>query len=105
MMVIRIWFLCVTIFATVVAQSVALANAPSRPNVILIMADDQGWGETGYHSHPHLKTPVLDEMASRGLRMDRFYAAHVMLANADECPYGPSPHSVWRIWSQLVHAT
>ena len=39
--------------------------------------DDQGWGETGYHSHPHLKTPVLDEMASRGLRMDRFYAAHV----------------------------
>ena len=67
--------------------------------------DDQGWGETGYHSHPHLKTPVLDEMASRGLRMDRFYAAHVMLANADECPYGPSPHSVWRIWSQLVHAT
>jgi hypothetical protein len=45
MMVIRIWFLCVTIFATVVAQSVALANAPSRPNVILIMATIKDGGK------------------------------------------------------------
>lgn len=54
--------------------SVALAQ-PARPNVVLIMSDDQGWGETGYNGHPHLKTPVLDEMARTGLRLDRFYAA------------------------------
>jgi arylsulfatase A-like enzyme len=41
-----------------------------------MMGDDHGWAETGYYNHPHLKTPVLDEMASRGLRMDNFYAAH-----------------------------
>lgn len=46
-----------------------------RPNVVLIMADDQGWGETGYNGHPAVKTPVLDEMAAGGLRLDRFYAA------------------------------
>ena len=50
--------------------------AESRwPNIVLIMSDDQGWGETGYNGHPHLKTPVLDEMAATGLRMNRFYAA------------------------------
>lgn len=48
--------------------------APRRPNIILCMADDQGWGETGYYGHPHLKTPVLDEMARKGLRFDRFYS-------------------------------
>jgi arylsulfatase A-like enzyme len=40
-----------------------------------MMADDQGWGETGYNGHPHVQTPVLDEMARTALRLDRFYAA------------------------------
>ena len=39
-----------------------------------MMADDQAWGETGYNGHPHVKTPVLDEMARTALRLDRFYA-------------------------------
>ena len=47
-----------------------------RPNIILCMGDDHGWEETGYNGHPHLKTPVLDEMAAAGLRLDHFYAAH-----------------------------
>ena len=45
-----------------------------RPNVVLVMADDQGWGQTGYYNHPVLKTPHLDAMAKAGLRFDRFYA-------------------------------
>jgi len=44
------------------------------PNVILVMADDQGWGDTGYNGHPYLKTPHLDAMARSGMRFDRFYA-------------------------------
>jgi len=47
-----------------------------RPNIVLMIGDDHGWDETGYNGHPHLKTPVLDEMARSGLRFDRFYAAH-----------------------------
>ena len=38
------------------------------------MADDMGWGQTGYYDHPVLKTPNLDAMAAIGLRFDRFYA-------------------------------
>ena len=52
------------------------APGAERPNIILLMGDDHGWDETGYNGHPHLKTPVLDEMAASGLRMDRFYSAH-----------------------------
>ena len=50
-------------------------QAGERPNVVLVMADDQGWGQTGYYKHPILKTPNLDAMAANGLRFDRFYAA------------------------------
>ncbi len=45
-----------------------------KPNIILIMTDDQGWGQTGYYNHPILKTPNIDSMAKNGLRFDRFYA-------------------------------
>jgi arylsulfatase A-like enzyme len=45
------------------------------PNIILLMADDQGWGDTGYNAHPHLKTPNLDAMAANGAVFERFYAA------------------------------
>ncbi len=56
------------------AAAVAAGSAP-RPNVILAMTDDQGWGEVSDNGHPHLKTPNLDAMAANGLRFDRFYAA------------------------------
>jgi len=46
----------------------------TRPNIILCMADDLGWGDTGYNGHAILKTPNLDAMAAAGLRFDRFYA-------------------------------
>jgi len=51
------------------------SGSAQRPNIILIMTDDQGWGQTGYYNHPVLKTPNLDAMAQNGLRFDRFYAA------------------------------
>ncbi|NHE57311.1 sulfatase family protein [Cyclobacterium plantarum] len=48
---------------------------PALPNVVLLLGDDHGWDETGYNGHPYLQTPVLDEMAAAGLRMNRFYSA------------------------------
>lgn len=48
--------------------------ADERPHVVLVMADDMGWGQTGYRDHPILKTPNLDAMAKNGLSFDRFYA-------------------------------
>lgn len=45
-----------------------------KPNVILVMSDDQGWSQTGSYGHPIARTPNLDDMATRVLRMDRFYS-------------------------------
>src|SRR5687768_3476326 len=61
----------------------ALACAPwaradeggARPNFILCMTDDQGWGDVSYNGLTKIKTPSLDAMAGNGLRMNRFYAA------------------------------
>lgn len=53
----------------------AAAEPISKPHIILVMADDQGWGETSYNRHPMLKTPHLDALAAGGLRLNRFYAA------------------------------
>lgn len=52
-----------------------IVQSAVKPNIVLVMADDQGWGQVGYYGHPQLKTPNLDAMAAAGLRFDRFYAA------------------------------
>ena len=52
----------------------AAAPDTTRPHIVLVMADDMGWGETSYYHHPVLKTPNLDAMAAAGIRFDRFYA-------------------------------
>ncbi len=64
---------CATALAGASLAACAGARA-KRPNVILCMADDQGWGDTGYNGHPFLKTPHLDAMSRAGLRFDRFYS-------------------------------
>ena len=45
-----------------------------RPNVVLIMSDDQGWGDVSYRGHDRLRTPNLDSLAADGMRLDRFYS-------------------------------
>ncbi|MCB9783602.1 MAG: sulfatase-like hydrolase/transferase [Candidatus Omnitrophica bacterium] len=55
--------------------SLASAEESKRPNIILCMADDQGWGDMGYYDHPVLKTPNFDEASKNSLRFDHFYSA------------------------------
>jgi len=64
-------FLVAFAFSTAHAQT---ASSEKRPHIIFVMADDMGWGQTGYRNHPVLKTPNLDLMAANGLRFERFYA-------------------------------
>jgi arylsulfatase A-like enzyme len=51
-------------------------DAHNRPNIILCMTDDQGWGDTGYNGLKEISTPFIDALAAEGVRFDRFYAAH-----------------------------
>jgi len=67
----RISKLFVVWSAVLIATSVEAAH----PNIVLVMADDQGWGDMAYNGHPIVKTPNFDRAAATGLRFDRFYAA------------------------------
>ncbi len=51
------------------------STSAARPNIVLVMADDQGWGDVGYRGDTELKTPVLDDLAANNLLLERFYAA------------------------------
>ena len=78
---------------TFAAAARARADAANRPNIILCMTDDQGWGDTGYNGHPVLKTPNLDAMAESGIRFDRFYAgAPVCSPTRGSCLTGRLPY-------------
>ena len=48
-----------------------------RPNIVLIMTDDQGWAQVGFHGDPILQTPNLDALASQSVEMTRFYVSPV----------------------------
>lgn len=69
--------ICCVLFAIVATTFVHATSASAEqrnpPNIILCMADDLGWGDTGFNGHPHIKTPNLDQMAAAGARLDRFY--------------------------------
>lgn len=53
---------------------VSLTSA-GPPHIILVMADDHGYGDTGFTGHPFVQTPHLDEMAASGVVFNRFYAS------------------------------
>ena len=69
------------------------AYSNDKPNVILIMADDLGWGDTSYNGNPIIKTPHLDQMAKDGLQMNRFYSASAVCSpTRASCLTGRSPY-------------
>ena len=55
----------------------SFAQEKSHPNVILIMTDDQGYGDLGITGNPHIQTPVIDRFASESVRFNNFYVSPV----------------------------
>jgi len=52
-----------------------LVQAEPRPHIVLVMADDHGYGDCGFTGHPFVRTPNLDQMAKSGVVFNRFYAS------------------------------
>jgi len=63
--------------AAALGETPADAEPGRRPNVVLIMTDDQGWGDVRSHGNELIDTPVQDRLASEGARFDRFYVSPV----------------------------
>ena len=56
----------------VAAPSLRAASTAARPNIVVIFADDWGWGDLSCHGHPWLKTPNLDRLAAQGIDFQQF---------------------------------
>lgn len=52
-------------------------NSTRKPNVLLILTDDQGWGDVTSHGNDIIDTPVMDSLAASGARFDRFFVSPV----------------------------
>jgi arylsulfatase A-like enzyme len=65
--------LLLTSLCSVPAQTNILKAAPRRPSIILIIADDLGYGDLGCYGQKDIKTPNLDQLAAEGLRFTSFY--------------------------------
>ena len=54
-----------------------LSGAETKPNIVLIVTDDQGWWDLGSHGNPDIETPNLDRLAAEGVELTRFYVQPV----------------------------
>jgi len=78
--------------ALVGATAASADTKANRPNVILMMADDLGWGDVGYNGNKTIRTPHLDQMAADGIRFDRFYSASAVCSpTRASCLTGRNP--------------
>lgn len=53
------------------------ADSVTRPNVVLVMTDDQGWGDFGFHGNEKIKTPRLDALSRQSIELTQFYVSPV----------------------------
>jgi arylsulfatase A-like enzyme len=54
-----------------------LGSSPRKPNLVVIIADDQGYGDLGIHGNTKIRTPHLDRLARQGVRLSQFYVSPV----------------------------
>jgi len=76
---------CLVLFVGVAASRGEAAGStalPRKPNIILILADDLGYGEVGCYGQRLIKTPTLDRMAREGMRFTQFYAGAALCASS-----------------------
>ncbi|MEO6751692.1 MAG: arylsulfatase, partial [Chthoniobacteraceae bacterium] len=59
------------------AASTAFAADSKRPNVVVLLADDQGWGDLSFNGNTNISTPNIDSLGKKGAVLERFYVCPV----------------------------
>jgi arylsulfatase A-like enzyme len=68
----------ITLLAFLVVAMVARTNAQTdRPNVVIFLADDAGWGDYQHNGNTMVRTPQIDSLAHKGVSLERFYVSPV----------------------------
>jgi arylsulfatase A-like enzyme len=66
-----------SLVALVLPSLTSAADVPGKPNVVIILADDQGWGDLSINGNTNLRTPHIDALARDGARFERFFVEPV----------------------------
>ncbi len=82
------WTLCMAILCP--GGALAEASGEDRPHVLVILADDLGWNDVGYHGS-EIRTPTLDRLAADGVELDRFYVQPTCSPTRSGLMTGKSP--------------
>lgn len=69
--------LCVWLGCLTWLNTQTLSAHADKPNVIVILTDDQGWGDLSVHGNTNISTPNIDRLASQGMALDRFYVCPI----------------------------
>ena len=78
MKTITLTLLLPSLFFTSCANPEKKSSDPKRPNILLLLADDLGYGELGCYGQKIIQTPVLDNLAKQSLRFTNFYAGNAV---------------------------
>ena len=70
------------------------------PNVLILLADDLGWADVGYHDG-EIHTPGIDRLAREGLRMERFYSAPICSPTRAALMTGQDPLKLGMAYDQI----
>ncbi len=65
------------ILILILANALPVESNAERPNIVLVMTDDQGYGDLGVHGNPIIETPNIDRFAAESVTLDQFYVCPV----------------------------
>lgn len=64
-------------FLCILVSAYSLSALADKPNVLVMVADDLGWADVGFHGNTQIDTPSLDRLAAEGAQLDRFYTTPI----------------------------
>lgn len=90
--------LCPTLCLVFCGAAVAASPAGTRPNIVLMLADDMGWAQPGFNGGDAALTPNIDRLAAEGMRLNAFYTHSVCAPTRGALLTGRYAFRTWMDW-------